>query len=200
MRQHRGMNKAALLPLCFVATLGAQAVAQTSPAPAALYRLDPQHTFVHFEVMHFGTSTARGRFGPIEGVVTLDRARGAGELSLRIPTATVSTGIGFFDARLRERDLLASADFPEAYFVATRFRFEGGQPAELRGEFTFRGVSQPLSLVARQFACRMEQATEVCGGEFEASLLRSEFGATFGLPFIGNRVRLLVQVEARRER
>jgi polyisoprenoid-binding protein YceI len=189
------MNKAALLPLLFVATVGAQPAQQ----PAALYRLDPQHTFVHFEVMHFGTSTARGRIGPVEGVVMLDRARGAGELSLRIPTATVSTGIGFFDARLREGDLLASADFPEAYFVATRFRFEGAQLAELRGEFTFRGVSQPLSLLARQFACRMEQATEVCGGEFEASLLRSEFGATFGLPFIGNRVRLLVQVEGRRE-
>lgn len=185
------MNKAALLPLAFVATVGAQ--------PATLYRLDPQHTFVHFEVMHFGTSTSRGRFGPIEGVVLLDRAQRSGELSLRIPTATVSTGIGFFDARMRESDLLDSAAFPEAYFVATRFRFEGGQPAEVRGEFTFRGVSQPLSLSARQFACRMEQATEVCGGEFEGSLLRGEFGATFGLPFIGNRVRLLVQVEGRRE-
>jgi polyisoprenoid-binding protein YceI len=193
------MKTAALLPLCVVLSVGAQTPAPPAAPTAALYRLDPQHTFVHFEVMHFGTSTARGRFGPVEGVVTLDRARSAGELSLRIRTATVSTGIGFFDARLREADLLASTEFPEAYFVATRFRFEAGQPAEVRGEFTFRGVSQPLSLFARQFACRREQATEVCGGEFEASLLRGDFGATFGLPLIGNRVRLLVQVEGRRE-
>jgi polyisoprenoid-binding protein YceI len=189
------MNQAALLPLVLLAMVGTPAAAQ----PAALYRLDPQHTFVHFEVLHFGTSTSRGRFGPVEGVVLLDRARGAGELSLRIPTATVSTGIGFFDARLREADLLASAEFPEAYFVASRFRFEGQALAEVRGEFTWRGVSQPLSLLARQFACRMDGGTEVCGGEFEASLLRGEFGATFGLPLIGNRVRLRVQVEGRRE-
>lgn len=188
------MKPAALLPLLLALASGAAAAQPT------LYRLDPQHTFVHFEVMHFGTSTSRGRFGPIEGVVMLDRTRRAGELSLRIATGSVSTGIGFFDARLREPDLLATGAFPEAYFVATRFSIEGEQPAEVRGEFTFRGVSQPLSLFARRFACRMEQATEVCGGEFEATLLRSEFGATFGLPLIANRVRLLVQVEGRRER
>lgn len=187
------MKPAAMLPVLFCLAAG------TAAAEPVLYRLDPQHTFVHFEVMHFGTSTARGRFGPIDGVVTLDRSARAGELSLRIPTGTVSTGIGFFDARLREADLLATAAFPEAYFVATRFRFEGERLAEVRGEFTFRGVSQPLSLFARQFSCRMDEATEVCGGEFEAELLRGEFGATFGLPLIGNRVRLLVQVEGRRE-
>jgi polyisoprenoid-binding protein YceI len=38
----------------------------------------------------------------------------------------------------------------------------------------------------------------VCGGDFEGELLRSDFGATFGLPLIANRVRLQVQVEGRR--
>jgi polyisoprenoid-binding protein YceI len=170
-----------------------------SGAQPAVYRLDPQHTFVHFEFTHFGTSTTRGRFGPVEGVVMLDRARGAGELGLRIPTASVSTGIGFFDARLREADLLDSAGHPEAFFVATRFRFEGQQLAEVRGEFTLRGVSRALSLFARQFGCRAEPAGEVCGGEFEAELRRSEFGASFGAPLVGDRVRLRVQVEGRRE-
>ena len=29
------------------------------------YALDPAHSFVHFELLHFGTSTIRGRFGPL---------------------------------------------------------------------------------------------------------------------------------------
>ena len=103
-----------------------------------------------------------------------------------------------FNARLREADLLASTEFPDAYFVATRFRFEGDRLAEVRGEFTLRGVSQPLSLFARRFACRSDEGTEVCGGDFEGELLRSDFGATFGLPFVADRVRLVVQVEGRR--
>lgn len=187
-------------------TLAALLLAGAAVGPARAeplnYRFDPAHTFVHFEVLHFGTSTLRGRFGPIEGDVTLDRAAGRGELSLRIPTTTLSTGLRFLDARLREPDLLATEAHPEAYFVASRFRFDGERLAEVRGEFTLRGVSQPLSLNALRFSCRQDlsdsQAFEVCGGDFEAEILRGEFGMSFGLPLVANRVRLQIQVEGRR--
>jgi polyisoprenoid-binding protein YceI len=170
----------------------------TALAEAVPYTLDPDHSFVHFEVQHFNTSTTRGRFGPVRGVVLLDRAAGRGELSLRIATGNVDTGLPVFNARLRQSDLLDSTAHPEAFFVATRFRFEDQQLAEVRGEFTLRGISQPLSLHARHFACRPESVSEVCGGDFEAELLRSDFGATFGLPLVGDRIRLKIQVEARR--
>jgi len=181
------------LPVLLLALAAASAGAQP-----AVYVLDPAHSFVHFEVLHFGTSTSRGRFGPVSGAVTLDRVAGRGEVGLRIPTATVDTGLPVFNARLREADLLASAEYPEAFFVARNFRFEGQILADVRGEFTLRGVSQPLSLFARRFACRSDDGGEVCGGDFEGELLRSEFGATYGLPFVADRVRLVVQVEGRR--
>ena len=175
-------------------------VARAQPAPPAVYALDPAHSFVHFEVLHFGTSTSRGRFGPVTGEVLLDRAQGRGEVAVRIATATVDTGIGVFNARLREADLLASTQHPEAFFVASQFRFEGAAVAEVRGEFTLRGISQPLSLRATQFGCRTEATREVCGGDFEGEILRSDFGATFGLPLVANRVKLIVQLEGRRVR
>jgi polyisoprenoid-binding protein YceI len=192
MRQHRGMNKHALLPCLCALLLPALASAQP-----VVYDLDAERTFVHFEVSHFNTSTTRGRIGPVRGTVTLDRTAGSGELSLRIPTGTVSTGLPFFDAKLRDRDFLDSAAQPEAFFVASRFQFRDGAPSEVRGEFTLRGVSQPLSLQALQFACRQDarRQREVCGGDFEARFNRSDFGSTFGLPFAGDSVRLLVQVE-----
>jgi polyisoprenoid-binding protein YceI len=180
---------------------GALALAASAPAQAepVTYRLDPAHSFVHFEVLHFGTSTARGRFGPVQGTVVLDRRAQRGEVGLVVDTASVDTGLRIFDARLREADLLASADHPKAYFVASRFRFEGDRLAAVRGEFTLRGVSQPLELRARLFGCRSEGGREVCGGDFEAEVLRSSFGATFGLPFVADRVRIVVQVEGARE-
>lgn len=163
------------------------------------YRLDPAQTFATFEVRHFGTSTLRGRVGPIPGEVELDRAAGKGDLRLRIPMATLDTGFAPLDARLRQPDLLATGEYPEAYFVASRFRFDAtGGVAEVRGEFTLRGVGQPLSLVARRFACRRDErlGREVCGGDFEGDLKRSDFGATYGEPFVGDAVHLVVQVEA----
>lgn len=176
---------------------GALATAPARAAPVT-YRLDPAHTFATFEVAHFGTSTLRGRFGPLQGEVVLDREAGTGEVRLTIPLATLSTGLPVLDARLRAKDLLDVADEPNAYFIATRFRYGAdGGVQEVRGEFTLRDVGTPLSLYATRFACR-DDATlhrEVCGGDFTGDVQRSTFGATFGLPFIADRVHLVVQVE-----
>jgi polyisoprenoid-binding protein YceI len=162
------------------------------------YRLDPDHTFVTFEVRHFGTSTLRGRIGPVPGEVQIDRAARRGDLRLRIPVGTVDTGMRVLDARLKEPDLLATAAYPEAYFVATNFRFDAaGNVQEVRGEFILRGVSEALSLFARRFGCRIDDGLQrqVCGGDFEGDLQRGKFGATYGEPFVGDDVHLVVQVE-----
>ena len=176
----------------------APALAQSVSGPIT-YQLDPAHTFVTFEVLHFGTSTLRGRIGPVPGEVTVDRGARSGDLRLRIPVDTVDTGMRILDARLKQPDLLATTEYPEAYFVATRFQFDAaGGVKEVRGEFTFRGVGEPLSLVARSFACRHDGMLkkDVCGGDFEADLKRGRFGATFGEPFVSDDVHLLIQVEA----
>jgi polyisoprenoid-binding protein YceI len=170
-------------------------------AEPVVYRLDPEHSFVHFEVRHFGTSTTRGRVGPFQAEVTLDRAAGRGEVNLRVPTASVSTGMRFFDARLREEDLLASTEYPDAFFVATQFRFDGDRLAEVRGEFTLRGTSRALELRALRFGCRANalDGREVCGGDFEGFFNRSDFGMSFGVPFVSDRVRIVLQVEGVRQ-
>jgi polyisoprenoid-binding protein YceI len=181
----------------WLALLLGAGVASAQAQPVS-YALVPEQSFVHIEFLHFGTSTSRARFGPVLGEVVLDRAAKKGEVALRINTAGVDTGIGFFNSRLREPDLLATKEFPEAFFVARDFRFEGDKVAEVRGEFTLRGVSQGLSLKAQRFSCRKDGEAEICGGDFEGEVKRSSFGATFGLPLVGDRVRLLVQVEGRR--
>jgi polyisoprenoid-binding protein YceI len=193
----RRASGAALAALC--AGAGCLPALAQSVAGPVTYQLDPNHTFVTFEVRHFGTSTLRGRIGPVNGEVTIDRAAKTGDLRLRIPVTTLSTGSRPLDARLREPDLLATTEYPEAYFVATKFQFDAaGGVKEARGEFTLRGVGEPLSLVARSFACRQDAMLkrQVCGGDFDGDLKRSRFGATMGLPFVGDDVHLVVQVEA----
>lgn len=188
-------DRAAAVALAALATLASMPGA----AQPATYVLDPERSFVHFELLHFNTSTIRGRFGPLQGAVVLDPAAGGGEISLRINTASVDTGLKIFDARLRRDDLLASDAYPEAFFVARQFSFEGGQLTGLRGEFTWRGVSQPLSFRATRFACRVDvEGSQTCGADLQAELLRSTFGATFGLPLVADTVRLVVQVQGTR--
>lgn len=186
------MNRRAVL------ALGLAVAAGCAAAQPITYRFDPSHSFVHFEVMHFGTATLRGRFGPLDGLATLDRRAGTGQVSLSVPTQAVSTGLAVLDSRLREDDLLDSSAHPQAYFVAERFVFDGEALREVRGEFTLRGNSRPLTLRAQRFACGTHPVVQRpwCGGDFEAELRRSDYGLTFGLPLVADRVRLLIQVEA----
>jgi polyisoprenoid-binding protein YceI len=173
------------------------ALALPAAAEPRTYELDPDLSSVHFEVLHFDTATLRGRWVGLRGSVTLDAAAGRGEAGVRIATAGVDTGLKILDARLRQDDLLDVAASPEAFFVARQFRFEGSALAELRGEFTLRGISTGLTLKALRFGCRDDdpRGREVCGGDFEGFVRRSDFGMTFGLPLVADRVRLLVQVE-----
>lgn len=172
------------------------ALGDASAAPV-VYTLEPEHSFVQFELLHFGTSTARGRFGPIAGQVTLDREAHSGSTRITIDTAAVSTGLRVFDARIRRADLLASADFPQAVFSAENFRFEGDRLVEVSGTFTLRGVSRPLVLRALRFGCETQAARQVCGGDFEGELQRSDFGIVYLIPLVADRVRLQVQVQGR---
>lgn len=174
-----------------------QCVASAIAAPQG-FVLDPAHTHVHWEVRHFGTSTVRGRFDAIEGSVTLDREARLGSASMRIATGSVSTGFAPFDAVVRGRYLLWAEQHPSAQFVAQRFAFDGDHLVSVTGEFTLRGVAQPLTLRALRFGCRTEAepAREICGGDFEGELQRSDFGITYLLPFVGDGVRLQVQIEA----
>ena len=179
------------------AVLAAVLAAGSVHAEPAVYLLDPDHSFVTFEVLHFGTSTIRGRFAGIDGFVELDRDARPGSVSLRLPPADVDTGVPAFDARLRGPDLLAVEIYRWAYFVASRVIFDGAAVAAVHGELTLRGVSRGLELRALRFGCCGHPLLrrEVCGGDFEGELRRSDFGAGFGVPYVADRVRLLVQVE-----
>jgi polyisoprenoid-binding protein YceI len=174
----------------------------TARAEPVRYRFDPTHTFVNFEVLHFGTSTLRGRFGPLDGEATLDRSARRGRVQVVVDTATANTGVAVLDARLKEPDMLAVQAHPRAYLVAERLEFDdAGKLKSLRGEFTLRGVSLPLTLTALRFNCYTSPLIrrEVCGGDFEGQLSRSAAGITYGLPFVADTVHLLVQVEAIRD-
>ena len=163
------------------------------------WALDPDLTRVHWEVRHYDTSTVRGRFDRLTGRVLLDREARSVEVSITVDTASVSTGSPVFDRVLRRADMLATDEHPQAWFVARRMTFDGERVQALQGELTLRGTSRPLTITARHFGCRpAPDGAQTCGGDFEGTLRRSDFGVTYGLPFGADEVRLLVTVQATR--
>jgi polyisoprenoid-binding protein YceI len=177
----------------------AQAPAQ---AQAASYKLDPTHTFVTFEVLHFGTSTVRGRFDKKEGSVQFDRAGRSGQLELTIDTTSISSGIPTFDKHLKGADFFDVEKHPAARFTADRFNFDGDQVKTITGSLSLLGKTGPVTLTASRFNCYMNPLfkREVCGGDFATTIKRSDWGMGYGLNFgIPDEVRLVVQAEAIRQ-
>lgn len=185
------MKKTLLLAALFAAAGAAQ-------AQSATYMIDPTHTQVVFEAKHFGVSTNRGRWDKKEGTVTLDKAAKTGKVELTIDMGSISTGIGPFDGHLKSKDFFAAEEFPTAKFVGDKFTFNGDKVTSVSGDLTLRGVTKPVTLTASSFGCyenpRLKR--EVCGGDFETTIQRSQWGMAYGLPGIPDSVRLLIQAEA----
>ncbi|MEO6292360.1 MAG: YceI family protein [Burkholderiaceae bacterium] len=171
----------------------------SAPAQAATYEIDPFHTFATFEITHFATSTTRGRFDKKEGTLQFDRVAKTGKIDITIYTDSINTGIPVFDKFLTGFSMFDSASFPTARFVADKFNFDGEKLIDVSGSFTLLGKTNPVTLKATNFNCYSHPLLrrEVCGGDFETTIDRSQYGMNYGLIFgFSKEVRLLVQVEA----
>lgn len=185
-----------IAPILLAAAALAAGAAQ---AQSSTYAIDPTHTFVTFEIGHFGTSTNRGRFDKKEGTVQLDKAGKSGKVELNIDVASISTGTAAFDKHLQSADFFDVAKFPTAKFVADKFAFNGDKVSEVSGSLTLLGKTQPVTLKASQFNCYQNPMLkrEVCGGDFETTIDRTAYGMNYGIQWgFPKDVRLVVQVEA----
>jgi polyisoprenoid-binding protein YceI len=194
-------RSAATLAGGVLAALTAVAAMTTTPAQAqsATYEIDPSHTFVHFEIKHFGTSTNRGRFDRNRGTVSYDRTAKTGSVDITVETRSVNTGFEPFTKALISRDFLNSAEHPQARFTSNQFVFEGDKLKEIVGQLTLLGRTHPVTLTAVHFACYENPLfkREVCGGDFEAKMMRSRWGINWGLDRgFPDDMRLVIQVEA----
>ena len=95
----------------------ALAAATAAQAEPTTYQIDPSHTFVTFEVVHYGTSTVRGRFDKKEGTVQFDRAAKTGKVELTIDIASISTGVEAFNGQLVGERWFKATEFPSATFT-----------------------------------------------------------------------------------
>jgi polyisoprenoid-binding protein YceI len=192
------MKRTALLTTAFAAATLSVAVSGTAFAQSATYMVEPTHTFVTWEAKHFGTSTSRGRFDKKSGSITYDKVAKTGTAEITIEMASISTGVAPFDGHLKGKDFFAAEQFPQAKFVSKQFKFEADKLSEVVGELTMRGITKPATLKASGFGCYDNPMLkrEVCGGDFETTITRSQFDMKYGLPGIPDNIRLLIQVEA----
>ena len=186
------MNKPLVALALSVAAIGCS-------AQNAKYIVDPTHTFVMYEIGHYGTTTNRGRFSTTDGMVQINRTAKTGLVEIVMDITSVNTGVELLNRHVQSKDFFTAAEFPTGKFVSDKLTFDGDKVTQVSGVLTLLGKTHPATLVAKRFNCYESPLIrrQVCGGDFETTITRSQWGITWGLNFgFEDQVHLLVQIEA----
>ena len=165
------------------------------------FTLDPTHTFPSFEIRHQGVSTMRGKFNRSQGRAVLDPVGGQSSIELVVDANSVDTGLDDLNQKLRGGSFFDTARHPEIRFVSRDLSFVEGKPVSARGHLTLLGETRPVTLEIRDYACTLQFLTRrpLCGADVHVQIRRSDYGMRFGIPLIGDEVKLAIEVEGFRE-
>jgi polyisoprenoid-binding protein YceI len=153
-------------------------------------------------------STIWGRFEKMNGTFTIDRTAKKGAVELTIETATVTTGDTDKGSRprtrddhLRTADFFNVAEFPRMTYKSTNVKFSGDAPSEIEGQLTLLGVTKPVNIKIDRWTCKDNPMSKkpMCGGDASGSFKRTDFGMKYGVPAIGDEIRLKINFEGYKE-
>lgn len=163
--------------------------------------LDPGHTFPSFEIRHQGVSLMRGKFNRSQGRVVLDPEGQSSSIDVAVDPTSVDTGHDGLNQKLLGSNFFNVSRFPEIRFTSNNVEFKDGKPVRVSGNLTLLGVTLPVQLEVTDYACTRQFLTlrPLCGADVHAVIKRSDFGMTYGIPLIGDEVKLAIEVEGFRE-
>jgi polyisoprenoid-binding protein YceI len=119
-----------------------------------------------------------------------------GVLDVEIQAASVDTGSGMKDSKLKGPDFFDAANNPLITFKSTKLVQTGPNTFEVDGNFTIRGVTKPekLTLAVSGVGTGSGQITGTMAFD------RKDYGMNSGIPFIriANRVEVTVALTGNR--
>ena len=188
------MSFAKVLPVLLSALVALPAV-----AGSVTYEIDPAHTFPSFEADHMGVSVWRGKFNRSSGQVTLDKAAGTGTLAVDIDLASIDFGYDALNESMAKPEYFDTARHPTAHYTGKLAGFVDGEPTQVVGTLTLRGVTRPVTLEIKSFKCMPHPIfkRDWCGADAHATFDRAAFGIDAGKDYgFDMDVALRIQVEA----
>lgn len=172
------------------------------------YTMDPPHSIPQFQLDYIGFTTIHGRFDRTSGKFTIDRSAKTGSVEFVIDAASVTTGDTergsrprTRDEHLRTADFFNVAEFPRLTFKGSAVKFAGEAPAQVDGQLTMLGVTRPVTLKVERWKCGPHPfyKKEACGADAVATLKRSDFGMKYGIPALGDEVKLHIGIMGMRD-
>ena len=150
-----------------------------SRSQAPIFEISPIESSINFHVK--SSVKIAGKFDKWDATLTFASPdETTGVLEVKIQAATVDTGSGMKNRKLKSRDFFDVEQNPWITFKSTKFVQTGPHTFEVDGDFTIRGVSNPEKLT-------LTVSRKGTGsGEIKGSMVfnRKDYGMDKGIPFI----------------
>jgi polyisoprenoid-binding protein YceI len=175
MTERLTLSRMRLAILCLVASAVSPSLGR---AQAPVFEIEPAHSSIKFHVK--ASVNIAGKFDRWDASLAfMSRDATTGVLTITIQAASVDTGSGMKNGKLKSKDFFDVQQNPLITFKSTKFVQTGPETFEVDGNFTIRGVANP------------EKPLTVSGkgtesGEINGKMVfnRKDYGMNKGIPFI----------------
>jgi polyisoprenoid-binding protein YceI len=166
-----------------------------SRAQVPVFEITTAGSSVHFSVK--ASVAIGGTFDNWDATLTFSSTDvTTGVLDIKIQAASVNTGSGTKDNKLRSKDFFDAQEDPYITFHSNKVVQTGPTTFDLPGTFTIRGVSKPETLTFTV------TGKGTGAGEIKGTMAfdRKDYGMNSGIPFIkiADRVEVTVDLKGKR--
>jgi polyisoprenoid-binding protein YceI len=151
----------------------------SNQAQAPVFEITPVESSIRFDVK---TSVSiAGKFDKWDASLTFASPdETTGVLEITIQAASVDTGSGMKNGKLKSKDFFDVEQNPVITFKSTKIVKTGHETYEVDGDFTIRGVSNPEKLTLKVSGKGTGE------GEIKGKMVfnRKDYGMNKGIPFV----------------
>ena len=149
------------------------------PAGIPVFKVVPEESAIHFSVK--ASAPVDGTFGKWDATLTfMSPDVTTGVLDIKIQAASVNTGSGIKNRKLKGKDFFNAKRDPLITFRSTKVIQTGPDSFEVDGDFTLRGVTKPETLTLT-ITGKGTGSGRIIG---TMAFNRKDYGMTKGIPFV----------------
>jgi polyisoprenoid-binding protein YceI len=166
-----------------------------SRAQAPVFVITPEQSTIKFYVK--SSVGIEGNFDKWDATLTFTSTDvSTGVLDIKIRAASVNTGSGMKDGKLKGKDFFDVKHDPTIIFHSTKIAKTGPNTYQVLGNFTIRGVTKPDTLMLTV------ERDGTASGDIKGTMAfdRKDYGMDGSIPFIkiADRVEVTIALEAKR--
>ncbi|QIE55403.1 polyisoprenoid-binding protein [Pikeienuella piscinae] len=182
-----------------LSVVGAATLLTAAPLAAEPWKLDKDHVHVTFTVDNIGFSTTQGQFRDFDAEIDFDPENiEAASVTFTLKSDSVDTNSKSRDNHVKSKEFLDVKNFPEIVFRSTKVRLVDDRTAEITGEMSMKGVTQEEVFTAhlvRIGPSPFNAEDTIAGFYVEGELDRTDYGVSYGVPAIGAKVPIRIDIQ-----